>query len=371
MVIMYELSPRELVDGLQRSMPDARAALEWWFRTPVQRLVAQCIPRHPLAHLAARVAVWRSLSRRRGILVDRTLRWIEMYLRCRDASIFGQMSHDVFRAQVLVAASRMLSPPSTPIDKVAGKPWKRSSAGASGIKPAGSYGILIYSQPLQRVGGDWSDADIEPDGSLWVVVSDVTSHGDIAYVMARALAELWQTRNIAGRRRQRCRPCEILDAISQELEQVLPDDVFVEAVLAHYAPDGRVIAGGAGNCRLIVRRAGSHQIDMRALGGLLLGMGSGERDQSEFVLHTEDEVALASDGLFEQWSGDCRKSRLDRSLATRLAGHLSSGKVLHDAILIVLDDALRSCRQHDDITVVTVRFDGHPSAAEGGGHVAL
>ena len=368
---MNERTPRELVKSVQQSTPAARADLEQWFRSSVERLVARSIPRRPLSRLAARAFSWRGLSRRREILVDRTLRWIEIYLRCEDASTFENMSHDVFRAHVLIAASRMLAPSSPAAGNATAMLWRRRRKAASEMKPAGAYGILSYSLPLEYVGGDWSEADVDAGGNLWVVVSDVTSHGDIAYVIARGLAELWRTRAIADRRRQGCPPCEILDALSKELEQVLPDDVFVEAVLARYAPGGGAIASAAGNCRLILRRAGNGEIDVRILGGLLLGIGSGERDQAEFLLRAEDEVALASDGLFEQWVGDCRQGRLEKSLAARVERHLSAGMVLHESLLMVLNDALRTCHQHDDITLVTVRFGGDSSVAQGGGHVAL
>jgi serine phosphatase RsbU (regulator of sigma subunit) len=365
---MSEPTPRELADGLRLSERSARAALERWFRGPVDRLIARRIPQHRFLALIARVFTWRGLSQKRALMSDRTLRWIEFYLRSRDPLSLESMSHEVFRAQVLIAATRMLTPS---IAAVSMPKVRKASGAGSLIKPAGLYEILSYSRPLEWVGGDWSESDVESDGSVWVVVADVTYHGYIAYVIARGLAEVWRSRTIAELRRNNSSPFNILDALSDELEPVLPDDVFVEAVLARYAPEGRVIAAGAGNCRLIVRRAGNDQIDMQILGGLLLGFGSGSRDQSDFVMLAKDEVAIASDGVFEQWAGDCRQNRLEKSLATRVEGHLSSGKVLHDAILSVLNDALRTCRQHDDITLVTVRFDGDRSPARGGGHVAL
>src|SRR5204863_3509851 len=66
-------SPGKVVGLLRQGDPSARAILIALCSEPVGRIVDRLIPRDELAH-------------GRELLIDRALRWVEMYLRARDAS---------------------------------------------------------------------------------------------------------------------------------------------------------------------------------------------------------------------------------------------------------------------------------------------
>jgi serine phosphatase RsbU (regulator of sigma subunit) len=82
-------------------------------------------------------------------------------------------------------------------------------------------------------------------------------------------------------------------------------------------------------------------------------------------LCADDEVMLASDGLYEQPDGSSQLLR--KSLVARTHKHLSAGKSLHRAILHTLTEVLGACQQRDDITVVTLSFRNPAVAVHQGG----
>jgi serine phosphatase RsbU (regulator of sigma subunit) len=316
-------------------------------------LVDRLIARHQIGH-------------GREVLIDRTLSWIAMFLRSRNPSDFAGMSRDVFVVYLLAKAFKLLTadrkgePPGPPTDK-RGEHQLDSTL----------YQVWSHSLPHGTVGGDWLGVGVEGNDSLWVIAADVTGHGYLASILARGLPHLWGMQSIAELRSRACLPHELLDALNDVLEPVLPDAIFVEATLARFTPAGRVVLAGAGFCRVVLRRAVVGRLDLHHIGGPYLGLGSGTRDQLDWAICVGDEMTMASDGLFEQPDGDSAESRLEVSLVQRTAGHLEAGRTLHDAILAVLGEVLGGCHQHDDITVVTIRHSKETSAGGGTDQVSL
>ncbi len=224
-----------------------------------------------------------------------------------------------------------------------------------------AYEVRSYAQPLERVGGDWWDHDAEPGRVLWVILGDVTGHGYPAYLLAAGLPYLWRTKAIAERRAEVQEPHELLGALGRELEAVLPDDVFVEAVLGRFDTSGEAVLAAAGGCRPILRRSQADLPERHSLSGCQLGLELGDQDQCSRNLDHGDELLLATDGLFDQPCGD--QERLGKRLAELCRRQLASGRDLHAAALEVLAQVLKENAQHDDITVITLRHRGGPSVA--------
>jgi hypothetical protein len=363
------LTPSELVDALHRGDPGARESLERLCRDPIARLIGQIIKRYCLRYEGE-------------ALLDRTLRWLVLYLRSCDTSDFAGLSGDAFLARIRVVAFKMLSPPELrtggfgarlltlawrlrenlrpdrltwPIGQPSGRdPYRRSSS------IPGAYEYWINTLPREEVGGDWLGVDVEGDKSLWVILADVTGHGYAAYILADGLPYLWRTHGIARLRATGCQPCELLDAIGRELESIIPDDVFVEAGLGRFTTTGEATVSGAGVCRVALRRSGQRMLTLYDFGGPPLGCEWGRRDQRDWVLQSADELTMASDGLFEQPDGDGRQ--LKESLTRRSVDHLSAGKSLHDAIMVTLSEVLGGRLHRDDITVFTLRLNHEADA---------
>jgi hypothetical protein len=349
-----QATPSQLIEGLHRGEPQARELLLSWCRGPIAKLVDR---------LAAR----RHLGHEREILVERALHWTAMYLRSREPAEFAGMGRNRFVADLLVRAYKLLTP-LCPESAARARHNRGDRAHHLGPSP---YDIRSYSRPLDSVGGDWSGVTAEGDDSVWVLTADVTGHGLPAYLVADGLPHLSGMRSIAELRARGCPPHDLLDALSDVLERVLPDAVFVEATLARFTPVGQAAFSGAGFCRVTLRHSGDDRLEIHRIGGPYLGLGSARRDHLEWAIRVDDEVMLASDGLFEQADGVSPRCPLEASLARRAAAHLAAGRTLHDAILAVLEGVLQGCRQHDDITVLTIRYRQEVSAGRGAEHVPV
>jgi hypothetical protein len=361
-------TPSDLVEALNRGEPEALSRLDQLVHPPVSRLVGRLIERHHIGH-------------DREILVNRTLHWLRMYLRSLDPSDFAMMSPDAFRARLLAAAFRVLTPPALTGGGI--RVWFRKLLGRiPGVmypSPAprsieqvfGAHRIWNEWLPHDQVGGDWSRIDVAGDGALWVIVADVTGHGYPAYIVADGLRLLWGTRRCDQLRSQDCAPRALIDELDREVEPVLPDGIFIEATVARFATSGLATLSGAGLCRVVLRRSGHDGIRIHRLGGLLLGLGPNNRDEVEWKLQSGDEVTMGSDGLFEQPVGDRSRDRLEASLEQRVGQRLGTCRNLHQAIVDVMRETLRASAQWDDITIVSVCFNGETPSGRGGTHAPV
>jgi serine phosphatase RsbU (regulator of sigma subunit) len=141
--------------------------------------------------------------------------------------------------------------------------------------------------------------------------------------------------------------------MSQELEKVLPDETFVEAALGRFTPNGEASVAGAGVCRVVFRRAGENSVSLRRIGGHLLGCFWGnDHEEKYWRLMTDDELTIASDGLYEQPDQDGH--RLEDRIVEYIERRLVSGRTTHSAVLEVLTDVIGHQSRNDDISVLTV-----------------
>src|SRR4051794_19700318 len=91
------LLPNTLVDSLRNDAPGARAALTAFCSAQVTRVIDRLIDRG-------------ELDCDRGILVERSLRWVEIYLRSRPPWEFHGLTCERFLAHLLAAVYKMLVP---------------------------------------------------------------------------------------------------------------------------------------------------------------------------------------------------------------------------------------------------------------------
>jgi hypothetical protein len=338
-----EPTPFELVTALRSADGSARATLEAWCGDSITRLIASVAPR-----LGLTVGDAASLRRR-------ALRWVEMYLRTRDPASYEGYARKTFVISVVVAAFRWLDPLVATHDE---------AFSISRRTPEfDSYEVRSYSRPLERVGGDWWDHDVAPGRVLWIIVADVTGHGYPAYLLAAGLPHLWRAKVITELRATMRQPRELLSALGRELETVLPDDLFVEAVLGRFGSTGEAVLAAAGGFHPILRHSRAGDLEFPSLSGCFLGLELGERDECSWSLEDGDELLLATDGLFDQPSS--AQDRLGNRLAEHCRNELARTADLHGAVLGVLGRVLGEHAQHDDITVITVLRQDLPLRASG------
>ncbi|MGH7171530.1 MAG: PP2C family protein-serine/threonine phosphatase [Gemmataceae bacterium] len=331
-------TPRELVEALQQRGDGGRAQLHEILHAPIDRLMEAMRGRYRLHH-------------KQETLTRNALHAAETYLRTRPVSLFASLDWPAFRAAVLLHLAKLASQPPGHqfVERSRPEQMPRSLC----------YASEIYSLPYERVGdswfsGDWLGGREAADGSLWILVADITGHGYHAYLLASTLPGVWQ----------RCwemapaAPADLLAAMHDLLEDCLPDGVYVECTLARLHPDGEVVVAPAGGSRLLLRRGRQETPVLLKMRGAWLGLiRPSASDQQTWTLADGDELLLASDGLFDQLH---EHSPID--VVQRL-GRIAGGASLFERMRALLQQSLQHTEQQDDITMVLVRRHGQVAEA--------
>lgn len=335
-------TPKDLVEALQRGHPSAREELRQRLGDGLRRLLDVLRLRRGLRHDP-------------GLLFRNVLHSLAVALRTRPLAEFDGMGWDAFLAALLVQAGKLTLEPFGGSLLKPGPVVPHSPApGPSPLPICPVYHSETYFLPFEQVGahrfgGDWYAGRHGPDGSLWVIVADVTGHGYYAYLLAATLPHLWSLCWEAGEPKE---PAELLQRLHHRLEESLPEGVYVEATLARLRPDGQVVVAPGGGIRLLLRQRTQMRVAlMRLRGGWLGFMAPSAHDQHSWALAEGDELLLGTDGLFDQ---------VEAILARDLGEHLSGAPGLFRAMERLLRDALERHPQKDDITLVLLRKRGGP-----------
>jgi hypothetical protein len=337
-------TPRELVEALQNRAAGARDHLWQLLREPLRRLMGELRQRHGLAGSEERLTLY-------------ALHAAETWLRTRPAGSFTGTTWPAFRAGLLLHVAKLAS---LPFGQGAA-PDDSAARGPQPLPATSGYHSETLFLPHQQVGrhwfgGDWFAGLEAGDGSLWVIVADITGHGYNAYLLASALPGVWQACWNASRPKQ---PADLLAAMHDLLQECLPEGVYVECTLARLGPEGEVVVAPAGGSRLLLRR-GRGRPDLLKLRGSWLGLGAPSAgDQHTWVLDDGDELLLGTDGVFDQLADHGETAVVEHLGSPGQAGTLIEG-VHH-----LLREALEREPQKDDITAVLLLRRPRPAAVAG------
>jgi len=151
-------SPRELVEALQQRGDGARAQLHEMLHGPLSRLMAELRTRYGLLYKG------ESLTRQ-------SLHAAETYLRTHPLRSFAALNGAAFRAAVLLHIAKLASQPhgQQTAERMSPAPLPRSVR----------YDSEVFFLPYERVGdywfgGDWFGGQVGADGSLWILLADIT-----------------------------------------------------------------------------------------------------------------------------------------------------------------------------------------------------
>ena len=336
MALRYR-TPQELVEALQGRTPGGRAQLRELLYEPLARLMEGLRVRH-------------ALDEDRDLLAHHALHTAETYLRTRPVEAFAGMSWGAFRGALLLQ-----------VGKLALEPYGGQAGAGGGPLPlpeSSQYHCQTYFLPYQRLGrhafgGDWFGGLQADDGSLWVLVADITGHGYHAYLLACGLPGVWQ-HSWTALGSPAPQPAEVLTAMHHLLADCLPEGVFLECTLARLGPDGDVTVVPAGGIRMLLRRGRAGRADLLKLRGTWLGlMPPCAEDQQCWVLGQGDELLLATDGVFDQ---------LEEHLGAEVVLPEHGGS-LFETVRVLLEQALETLPQRDDLTMVLLRRAGAALAA--------
>lgn len=329
--------PHDLVLGLQQRDSIARGQLEECFRGKVTRLIDE---------LGDRLGP----NEKRKALVEYALRAIELWLMSSPSATFSSDSWNTFRARVMLYCWRLFQLPCPDQQVISVEPQHDKDW-------TGPFSIHGFLRQQDEVGGDVWQYDCGDE--LFVLVADVTSHGWPAHLLATGLPKLWQMClarvSVADRR-----PSRLLAEMDRELAGRLPDGTFVEATVAQFVglpnPLARLCA--AGHAAVVLRSATGR---FEKIGGMWLGLFAGTaRTDTELPFGRDEELLLATDGLWEQPLDSAVESRLASTINDFLK-QLQPTDPLHDAMVTRFESVVKQFgRQNDDVCIVTIRHSGLP-----------
>jgi serine phosphatase RsbU (regulator of sigma subunit) len=329
MALRY-VTPRELIEALHERGSGARAELHALLQASFARLIEDLRSHYELKHASA-------------TLTRNALHAAETYLRTQPLEAFAGMSWSAFRAAVLLHLAKLASQPygqSVPADRVPGQ-----------LPRSRRYHSEVLFLPYERVGdtwfsGDWFSGLEAADGSLWILIADITGHGYHAYLLASTLAGVWQH---CWESAPTC-PSDMLASMHDLLEDCLPEGVYVEGTLVRLHPDGEVVAAPAGGSRIMLRRGRQNQPVLLQLRGAWLGLlRPSPHEQRTWTLQDGDELLLATDGLYDQLHEQGARSIVER------LHPLGQKEGLFDHLRQLLEQELARSPQKDDITMVFLR----------------
>lgn len=219
------------------------------------------------------------------------------------------------------------------------------------------FDISGVTHPSSLTSGDYYDYIPGPDGSLTVVVGDVSGHGlGPALEMVETRASL---RTILSYETEMS---QVLQRLNKVLANDLPDGMFVTLFAVRIDPDRRVIQyASAGHQANILFH--SNEVTQLNSTGTVLGVfdAATYENSREIPLEPGDLIVLATDGIMEQnsghrmpdgpadlfgWAGTMESVRRNQ--------HLPAREILDRLCRDVREFAAGS-PQKDDVTAVVIK----------------
>ncbi|MEU2782398.1 MULTISPECIES: PP2C family protein-serine/threonine phosphatase [unclassified Streptomyces] len=280
-------------------------------------------------------------------------------------SVQGRADHrrsapDEFRRKIWVALQRAAAGRT-----VAGEEIARDNAVLErGLLPdltlrADGFTTAFHYAPGRAhtlLGGDFCDVVRGDDGSLHVVMGDVSGHGAAAAAVGVHLRLAWRTAVLCGQ--SQLEQLRLLERILTE--ERTEEDTYATAVSLVLSPRHRTLRTVTAGHPGFLHRHGGEVRWVEPPPGLPLGLfpGRGDWCESEMAMPDGDGVVLFTDGLYE---GRTAGGRLGEEGLLRLAGRLA-----HLEAQTFVDALVRGVSQlaapfgglRDDVAVLHLSCDG-------------
>jgi len=212
--------------------------------------------------------------------------------------------------------------------------------------------VETYYDPAGRAGGDYYDFFPQPDGSLGILIADVSGHGPAAAVVMAMMRAILHTYPMALPS-----PGEVLRRTNDYLCDNIMSHQFVTAIFATLdTKTGRVRFASAGhNVPLFSAGRTGEVKELEVETGLPLGViGDQSFSQAEVNLATGDTVLLYTDGVTDTRSPAGDFLGIPR-LKEILGAHAASGAgAVRDAVVEAVGRFARGRPLDDDQTLIVV-----------------
>ncbi len=222
---------------------------------------------------------------------------------------------------------------------------KRDSMQTEHISLAG------FSIPARNAGGDWWFSEVLQDGTLRVLLGDVTGHGTAPAMVAAVVAGAF--RALQGVVQYESRT--VLGVLNQILLDVSAGMYTMPFGILELSPNGRgTWLSAAASPVLILRRDG--EIDTVSTPGTPLGSDVLQLGQGSFHLEAGERVLLSSDGVPELRMSTGHEFGLRRLSKLLKATHETAVERARDDIVEHLDRMRGDDELHDDVTFALIEL---------------
>jgi serine phosphatase RsbU (regulator of sigma subunit) len=217
--------------------------------------------------------------------------------------------------------------------------------------------IKGISVPAREVGGDFFNYFVLPNGSLALVVGDVSGKGvSAALLMANIQATLRARMPLENDL------ARLLDNIDREVDENTPGGVYVTLFVGILDTERRTLRyiNAGHNPQFVLRSGGS--IERLSSAGLPVGLYPGRGYvESELVLDDADLLFFYTDGMVEAENEQGDMFGIDRLEALLLAEHQAGVDDLLDRLDRTVREFRGAAEPFDDATMMALRLDRGPA----------
>lgn len=217
------------------------------------------------------------------------------------------------------------------------------------------FDLAAVVRPCEEVSGDYCDAIELQDGTLALIVGDVSGHGlGPALLMASTRASLH-----SSLQQTEPDPVQVIESVNRFLERDTSPEMYMSLFLGILDPEaGSVSYVNAGHCPPLIRRADGGVESLRRT-GMVLGVDKTKRYElaGPVVLQSGDVLLSHTDGLYEA-RDHAEDMYGEERLHASLCRHVGDSQSAQDALNGILDDVRTFVGRQplaDDVTLMVLR----------------
>ena len=220
---------------------------------------------------------------------------------------------------------------------------------AATFSTKGLHGVG-FNRPTSQCGGDWWWYEVEPDGSLLILLGDVSGHGAAPAMITSSIAGAFHALRAAC---PRLSPQEVLAAFDRRMRD-FGGDYHMTMCIVRVDPSARTLRvwNAAAPPLFVLRASGSECITSA---GHLLGESEGGTFGERTVsFGPGDRVLMCTDGLLELTRANGRQlgpRRVSQAFSELADTSLESART---ALIREIEGTLSGRDQEDDITFVVI-----------------
>ncbi len=217
------------------------------------------------------------------------------------------------------------------------------------------WGLEVLLEPAHETSGDFYDFLSLPDGSLGLVIADVTDKGTSAALYMALSRSLWRTFAVNH-------PTEPEQTMAETNRRILADThggLFITLFYGILNPkNGNFIYCNAGHHPVLLIRSGDSSVEELERTGIPLGVFDETSWSKESVEIGEgDALVLYTDGITDAQNAAEEFFGLERLKEVVKKHHKKPAKELHELLLKEVCDWVGDAPKFDDITLMVIVRD--------------